>query len=413
MSESPTRDCEVFHPGVQHSALLAAALNNVDRLIRLTTRCQVGINPSAAWSKLLRTRIGREMLQFRSTALLDDRFIRRRGLTLELASRALLPRMAPSVQSRLSHASWEAFGRGVAKTVDPKTRFLIGTDGASLAAFRELSTRSQRPSLVLDISQPHISLVQELIREDSRENGFPLEDYNNTIDSTGGSWEEEIGLADQIIVASRFSADSIIQAGVTPHRIAVVPYGLSLKEPSKMGRDQPDLHLRLVFIGALSERKGVSLLLEAMAEIEQRRIPATLSLIGGKPGGYSPRRALPANTTYLGQLANEHALLVLTDAHYLVLPSICEGFGRVLIEALQVGTGIIATERSAGPDIRSQHPDAPIEIIPVSRRRLLPDLIDKLQGEVASNGLNRHAALAASRHYSLDRYGQSISAHLK
>jgi len=99
----------------------------------------------------------------------------------------------------------------------------------------------------------------------------------------------------------------------------------------------------LVFVGAASDpRKNVSLLFDAF-ELLRRRVPlARLRLVGTPPA-----RALPAGVEATGPVASvaEH----IRDAALFVLPSLQEGFGLVVAEALGCGVPVLTTP-SGGPE---------------------------------------------------------------
>ena len=55
--------------------------------------------------------------------------------------------------------------------------------------------------------------------------------------------------------------------------------------------------------------------------------------------------------TEVGQVAQPRVLDLMRQSHLLVFPSLFEGFGLVLLEAMSVGVPVLATERTGAPDI--------------------------------------------------------------
>lgn len=159
--------------------------------------------------------------------------------------------------------------------------------------------------------------------------------------------EQEITLADHIFVASSVTERSLTEAGVPTEKISVIPYGAptSYFQP----KPKPDLTFRALFVGSVSPRKGVHYLLRAWQEL---KLPgAELLFVGPNilPQEWLARygdcfRYVPSVPH---QRLNEYYSL----GSIFVFPSLVEGFGLVLLEAMACGIPIITTPNTAGPDI--------------------------------------------------------------
>ena len=112
----------------------------------------------------------------------------------------------------------------------------------------------------------------------------------------------------------------------------------------------------IVYVGRFTEVKRLPLLLEAFAEARERMTsPATLILVGGHPGEWEGEH--PADV--IDRLGLEDVLLagwhdqselpeLLAASDLLVLPSLRESFGQVLVEAMACGVPAVAAA-SLGP----------------------------------------------------------------
>lgn len=404
-------DCEVHHPGVQHSALTAAALDRVGRLAKLVTRLQLGSDPTPPWSWLLRTGSGQRALARRTHEFLPDDRIERVCGGYEVLLKALNRTISSqAISSRARAVVDERFQRKSIAGLCPTTRFLVCTEGAAGAPFQLLAERNDTVRRVLDVAHPHGATALARMRADMDANGFGRESYDDQVGEDRARMavlDREIAFANVVLVASSFTARSLTDAGTPPAKIHVVPYGLPSNSRRALDSSDRTDELSLVFVGALSERKGVSMLLRTMTELYRQRAPIALTIIGGRAANVDLR--IPANTRHVRAHSREQLEGIVARAHYLVLPSICEGFGRVLIEALSLGTGIITTEASAGPDLVFEHPDAPIKIIPVSERAALGEVLLRTLDELNTIGLDRVAAAAAGRSYTLEAYGQRLN----
>ncbi len=159
--------------------------------------------------------------------------------------------------------------------------------------------------------------------------------------------EQEIKLADHIFVASSVTKQSLLEIGVEAEKISVIPYGAPVEyfQP----QPKPDNCFRALFVGRVSPRKGVHYLLPAWKDLKLK--DAELVLVGQNlfPAGWLEQykdicRHVPS-VPHL--LLNQYY----SSASVLVFPSLIEGFGLVLLEAMSCGIPVITTPNTAGPDI--------------------------------------------------------------
>jgi alpha-maltose-1-phosphate synthase len=160
--------------------------------------------------------------------------------------------------------------------------------------------------------------------------------------------DREIELADTIVVASSFTAETL-KSFPRPiiAKILRVPYGA----PPVGGTRPPTLRadpLRVLFVGQLGQRKGLGYLIEAMERLD---VNATLSLLG-RPVAAPPamQRALD-RWRWIESAPHAEVLQLMREHDVLVFPSLFEGFGLVILEAMAQGTVVIATPHTAAPDL--------------------------------------------------------------
>jgi glycosyltransferase involved in cell wall biosynthesis len=183
-------------------------------------------------------------------------------------------------------------------------------------------------------------------------------EWRNTLTNFNDSTEKldrkdaELASASRVIVASSFTASTLkdYPAQSVPH--VVVPYGFPSigPEPTRFGRRAGrDKSLRLLFVGSLSQRKGIADLFAAMNILGQA---VSLTVIGNRVTDDCPAldREL-AKHRYIQSLPHEQILEEMRGHDVLVFPSLFEGFGLVITEAMSQGTPVITTERTAGPDL--------------------------------------------------------------
>jgi len=165
--------------------------------------------------------------------------------------------------------------------------------------------------------------------------------------------DQELAKATKIIVASSFTANTLKDYSENPALTIVVPYGFPQVHPESdrpwRGAVTKEKPLRLLFVGGLSQRKGIADLFAAVTTLG----PAvSLTVIGNKVTEDCPalNREL-ARHRWIPSLPHERILEEMRAHDVLVFPSLFEGFGLVITEAMSQGTPVIATERTAGPDL--------------------------------------------------------------
>ncbi|MEA5470459.1 glycosyltransferase family 4 protein [Spirulina sp. 06S082] len=159
--------------------------------------------------------------------------------------------------------------------------------------------------------------------------------------------EQEVSLADHIIVPSTIVARSLLNAGISKDKITVIPFG----SPHDYFQPQPkqDKQFRALFVGRVGARKGVHYLLQAWQKLNLH--DAELLLVGMNEFG---DRYLGQYQEYFRYIPSvPHATLnqYYSSASVFVFPSLVEGLALVLLEAMACGIPIITTENAGGSDI--------------------------------------------------------------
>lgn len=173
-----------------------------------------------------------------------------------------------------------------------------------------------------------------------------------------------------IAVSQRTASDAVRLLGVDPARIRVVheaaapafgPRGVGeLHEVA--GRLRLDLRAErpyLLFVGTLEPRKNVPLLLEALALV-RREVDAQLLLVGGRGWLDEPifaahaRSGLGEAARFLGPLDERDLAVLYSHAGVFVLPSLYEGFGLPVLEAMACGAPVVCSNAGPLPEVAGE-----------------------------------------------------------
>ena len=164
--------------------------------------------------------------------------------------------------------------------------------------------------------------------------------------------DQELETASMIVCASNYVKRSIENhhGRITP--VYVVPYGADVSVPAKVWTAGDESGpLRLLYVGMLDPRKGIHYMFEALARIDPGEYHLTLA--GRWKDGF--REWLDArfkvNYIHIGQMTLRDLYPIYRRNHLFLFPTLHEGFGLVLLEALASGIPVAATERCGAPDI--------------------------------------------------------------
>jgi glycosyltransferase involved in cell wall biosynthesis len=160
--------------------------------------------------------------------------------------------------------------------------------------------------------------------------------------------ESEYELCNRITVQSTFAERTFLERGVPQDKIIKLPLGVDLRRFHSIPK--ADSVFRVLYAGHCSIRKGVRYLLEASA-------PITLSnyelMINGtvEPEMEALMRKHAANYRFIGFQSLERLHEVYSQASVLVLPTVEDGFAKVVTEAMACGVPVIATTNCGAPDV--------------------------------------------------------------
>ncbi|KRD61521.1 glycosyl transferase family 1 [Flavobacterium sp. Root935] len=186
--------------------------------------------------------------------------------------------------------------------------------------------------------------------------------------------DQELALADIIFVASSFTKKTLEEYSGDLAEIKVIPYGFPEVTAEKKYPPLVNRKLKVLFIGGLSQRKGLSYLFEAVEGLQDK---VELTIVGQKavPNCASLNRALEKHK-WIPSLSHDQVLACMREHDVFVFPSLFEGFGLVITEAMSQGIPVITTDRTAGPDLIKDGEDG--WIVPAGSSKALKEVITKI-----------------------------------
>ncbi len=164
--------------------------------------------------------------------------------------------------------------------------------------------------------------------------------------------------AARVLATSRYSAQRARQLYGLAESPSVVPEPIDLTEWRKLLALHPARPERftVLFAGRHYRRKRVEILLGAAAQLRERIPQLEVRIVGSGPCTAELHRLarhlkLEGTVTFLGDISRAALAAEYNRAHIFCLPSVQEGFGIVLLEAMAAGTPIVAARAAAIPEV--------------------------------------------------------------
>ncbi len=252
---------------------------------------------------------------------------------------------------------WElgelAFDRWVAKQLKKELNWVHGYEHCSLATLQQAKISgitsfyeqpSQHFSFFEQIAKQQLAKYPELKSAETQ----LLVDKRS--EKRNQRRAQELAACDYIICNSTFTAKTLIAANVSKNKIITIPLAFPTHQKNS---DKNSIANKTVFLfaGNQSLRKGVHLLYKAWQKCNFKLHEAELWLVGSNQLSLKIRKGLGDNVKFLANMPHADLMVLYTQVNVLVLPTLCDGFGMVITEAMAQGLPVITTYNSGGPDV--------------------------------------------------------------
>ncbi|HEY4694993.1 MAG TPA: glycosyltransferase family 1 protein [Candidatus Nanoarchaeia archaeon] len=193
-----------------------------------------------------------------------------------------------------------------------------------------------------------------------------------------------------IAVSNSTKKDLVKRFGADPKKIKVIYEAVdqnffSTRDRAEVSGVKLKYGLRrpyLLFVGTVQPRKNLELLIEAFSQTEIRNLDL---VIAGKPGWLyediykAPVKfGIDSRVKFLGFVGDDDLPALYSGALAFVLPSLFEGFGLPVLEAMSCGTPVIASRRSSLPEVVGE---AGLLFNPRSKKELIAALLKVARDE--------------------------------
>lgn len=160
--------------------------------------------------------------------------------------------------------------------------------------------------------------------------------------------------ADYIMTLSSFARNSFIKQGFSEEKILMVPCGVDIEFFKGKNKISTASKFRVIFVGLVSLRKGIQNLIQAWKLANVPRDNSELIVVGAPQKDFmliKDKLPISSNINFIGPTDRNTLKQLYQTSSVFVLPSIEDGFGMVIGEAMASGLPVICSTHSAAPEI--------------------------------------------------------------
>ncbi len=247
------------------------------------------------------------------------------------------------MQDRSNHARNQRLGSRAASVANRRGSGLLAYSYYAPAAAATLASDSPLVIFQVHPSPRQVSEVMDNLRR--TEPMLAAEPEEMLSDDELEHYDRALSRASAVICTSAFVAAGLEQQGVERSKLRIVPYGVTSEIREQPTANCPaDERLHIGWLGQAIPRKGFSTLIQALEKTKDR--PITLHLIGRFPPSVRINELPNLRVVRTGEVSSRRRFSELAGLDILVAPSLLEGYGLAIHEALAVGTPVLGTPNS-------------------------------------------------------------------
>uniref|UniRef100_Q01XK5 Glycosyl transferase, group 1 n=1 Tax=Solibacter usitatus (strain Ellin6076) TaxID=234267 RepID=Q01XK5_SOLUE len=331
MSSANTPKAIVVHAGARDSYQVAQSLLEVGLLDQLVT--------NVYWSSWAKQRYGAEI---------PSKYVR---MCLTAFLHYWVKKLMPSW--KLERASDHRLGRRAGILALRHKSALVAYSYYASSAFR--SAGPEGVKRILFQLHPHPRSVRKLLQEElelvpAARDSLLQEAELSLTESELEELASEPLLADAIVVASSFTLRTLVENGCGMRPTRVIPYGVDRSRFPVREQASVKGPLRVIWVGQICQRKGLSYLLDAARKLSPEKVQVVLRGYGKVDWKLLKCYGDVAIDVQQG-LPHDLLLRDLHSSDIFALPSLVEGFGHSILEAMSTGLPVITTSHTCGADI--------------------------------------------------------------
>lgn len=342
----------VAHPGQQHSYHLASAVKKTGQLEKYITT-YYSYN-SVNIKQLLINSLSKRASKRRCESLNDADVRTFCSFEFLIVSIALRIDKKGKIYRYLNNKLSDHFGKKVARyAIKNHVDVVVMYDTTAEVCFSILKDKAPDILRVMDVSAINRVYMKSIYEDDIQrspqfsdvllaERGFIFNSNNQE------RWKKEIELTEKFIVPSRIVQKSIEYSGKENTSMSICPYGCEFKVHNNQRKEDSDKPIEVLYVGNVTQMKGIFYLLEAMNELPENKVHLTVV------GKYDSTSKMFMNyydkITFAGYVMHDEVKKYLEKSDIFVFPSLGDSFGLAVLEAMSYGLPVICSDLAGAAD---------------------------------------------------------------
>jgi glycosyltransferase involved in cell wall biosynthesis len=256
---------------------------------------------------------------------------------------------------------------------------------------------------------PHVDREDEIYAEDHRRfakfYGQAKVTESRWRKRTANAWRQ----ADMVLCASSFTRESLLAAGMRAELCRVIPYGVKPPPTEDIAARQGSL--KILFVGRNPLRKGLHHLLLAWRQAVKKEGDRLTVVCAARDWAVRELGADQRGVEWRESVSGEELSRLYREADALVVPSLCEGFGHVYLEAMGHGCAAVGTGHSALPDLGGEKEG--VFMVPAGEVETLAGLISRASAEPGIFRSRAEAARRRAAEFTWEKFREGVKAAVR
>jgi len=260
-------------------------------------------------------------------------------------------------------------------------------------------------------SKPHIILIHDIYSTDPKFwKEWQKQEGNSRLNAFFGKLLEKLMILSKhsaIHTVSEASRDDLIKFGAKKP-IFVIHNAIPIKE-AKTGDTNP---YQLVYVGRLVFYKNIQVVIKALKTLKEKFPKINLIIIGKGPYRHNLEKlvsqyGLQNNVTFQGHVSEDEKNSLISNSQALVLPSLFEGFGLVILEAFMQKKPVLVSDVRPLSDI-IEHQKTGLIIPPHDENAWVKGIESIIQDPAAASKMGELGRKTFEEKYTLEKMQQNL-----
>lgn len=262
---------------------------------------------------------------------------------------AITTRIKP-IKNRNYHISftYRLFDWWVSLSYTSTSKMLWAWSQMSLTVIKKFKNNNK--PVILETPMIHVNEWLNILKTEYERVGKNHYKYYEIAPQLIQNMIQEYDLADEIIILSSYAHKTFIYHGIKPNKLIKVSL-YAYEYPVIHIKKSPSKTFNLLFVGRVDVLKGIPRLINVICKLKNNH-SIKLNIVGDVKEEVLTLFKETESEIILSGFKNQDELMeIYSNSDGLILPSVQESFGLVMLEALECGTPVLASTNTGGPDL--------------------------------------------------------------